>query len=95
MLNMEEVNERFAGLAMHIVTHYKASFAYRGINVDYTVHAGMAYESYSDAAYHQVNEDNPPKFESVDNWHWVKVIRIDHTNKTTGEVVFESKQDRW
>lgn len=89
MLNMEEVDERFAHLTMVFKTHYKGSFSYRGENFDYIVEAGMSFDS-GDAYHHQVNTDDPPEFDSVDNWDWVKVKNI-----RTDTVVFESRQERW
>ena len=90
MMTQEEVNERFRDVPMVFKTHYKGSFSYRGEDFELVVKAGASYESFSDAAYHQVDTDKPPEFGSVDDWHWVKVV-----NKKTEEVVFEKIVEWW
>jgi hypothetical protein len=90
LLEEMDTNERFADLTMKFKGCYKGNFRYQGICVDYTVVAWRSFDDYYDAAQHSVDVDDPPTFGACDEWSAVKV-----RDKKTGEVVFESIEERW
>lgn len=76
MLEEMDINDQFKEAVMEFVYHYKGRFSYRFRSAGSEVSVGRVFDDFSDAVYHEVDVDNPPKFRACDEWDWVRVTRL-------------------